>query len=149
MDPASYGRGAGVTRVSAGRHACAAAAFSSADVIDRLVELDPRNAEAARGLAAAANLSGVEIVTGDAALTSQYADLAPADLVLACGLFGNMTDDHIERMIDYCTRLCATGGTVVWTRARWEPDLVPQICAWFEERDFERVWLSQPEPGYR
>jgi hypothetical protein len=119
------------------------------DVTARLVELDPRNTETARGLAAAANLPGVEIVTGDAALTSQYADLAPAGLVLACGLFGNMTDDHIERTIDYCTRLCATGGTVVWTRARWEPDLVPQICAWFEERDFERVWLSAPEPGYR
>jgi putative methyltransferase len=118
-----------------------------ADVVARLVELDPRNTEAARGLAAAANLSGVEIITGDAALTSQYAGLAPAGLVLACGLFGNMTDDHIERTIHYCTRLCATGGTVVWTRARWEPDLVPQICAWFEERDFERVWLS--EPGIR
>ena len=120
-----------------------------ADVTARLVELDPRNAETARGLAAGADLSGVEIVTGDAALTSQYTDLAPAGLVLACGLFGNMTDDHIERTIDYCTRLCATGGTVVWTRARWAPDLVPQICAWFEERDFERVWLSQHEPGYR
>ena len=118
-----------------------------ADVVARLVELDPRNAEAARGLATSANLSGVEIVTGDAALTSQYAELAPAGLVLACGLFGNMTNAHIERTIDYCTRLCATGGTVVWTRARWEPDLVPQICAWFEERDFERVWLS--EPGIR
>ena len=118
-----------------------------ADVTARLVELDPRNAAAARGLAAAADLSGVEIVTGDAALTSQYTDLAPAGLVLACGLFGNMTDDHIERTIDYCTRLCATGGTVVWTRARWEPDLVPQICAWFEDRNFERVWLS--EPGIR
>jgi hypothetical protein len=119
------------------------------DVTARLVELDARNAETARGLAAAANLSGVEIVTGDAALTSQYTDLAPAGLVLACGVFGNITDDHIERTIDYCTRLCATGGTVVWTRARWVPDLVPQICAWFEERDFERVWLSEPVPGYR
>ena len=97
-------------------------------------------------VAAAADLPGVEIVTGDAALTSQYIDLAPAGLVLACGLFGNMTDAHIERTIDYCTRLCATGGTVVWTRARWAPDLVPRICAWFEGRGFEQVWLS--DPGY-
>src|SRR5271166_1492791 len=82
----------------------------------------------------------------DAPLTSQYADLAPADLVLACGLFGNMTDADIKRTIEYCTQLCATGGTVVWTRARWEPDLVPQICAWFERRGFEQAWLS--DPGY-
>jgi Putative methyltransferase len=116
------------------------------EVTARLVELDPRNTEIARHLAAEANLAKVEIVTGDAALTSQYADLVPAGLVLACGLFGNMTDAHIERTIDYCTQLCATGGTVVWTRGRWEPDLVPQVCAWFEERGFERLWLS--DPGY-
>jgi hypothetical protein len=36
---------------------------------------------------------------------------------------------------------------VVWTRGRWEPDLVPQVCAWFEERGFERVWLSDPRYG--
>jgi Putative methyltransferase len=115
------------------------------DVTARLVELDPRNTGAAHALATAADLPGVEIITGDAALTSSYADLAPAGLVLACGMFGNMTDAHVERMIGYCTQLCATGGTVVWTRARWAPDLVPQICAWFEERSFERVWLSSPD----
>ena len=117
------------------------------DVSARLVELDPRNIEVARRLAAEAGLANVEIVLGDAALTSQYASLAPTGLVLACGLFGNMTNADIERMIGFCTQLCATGGTVVWTRGRWEPDLVPQICAWFEERGFERVWLSDPQFG--
>ncbi len=117
------------------------------DVTARLVELDPRNTEVARRLAAEADLTGVEIVTGDAALTSAYADLVPAGLVLACGLFGNMTHDHIRATIGYCTQLCATGGTVVWTRGRAEPDLVPQVCAWFEELGFERLWVS--DPGYR
>ena len=122
------------------------------DVIARLVELDPRNTEVARRLATQAGLPNIEIVTGDAARTSAYADLAPAGLVLACGLFGNMTNAHIERTIGYCTQLCATGGTVVWTRGRWargpaEPDLVPQVCAWFEERGFVRRWLSDPSYG--
>jgi hypothetical protein len=121
------------------------------DVTARLVELDPRNTEAARGLAAGSGLGNVEIITGDAALTSHYADLAPADVVLACGIFGNMTDANVERVISYCTQLCAAGGTVIWTRARsrFEPDglaPVPQACAWFEERGFERVWVS--DPGY-
>jgi hypothetical protein len=58
-----------------------------------------------------------------------------------------MTNDGVERVIGYCTQLCAAGGTVIWTRGRWEPDLVPQVCAWFEERGFERVWLSGPEYG--
>jgi hypothetical protein len=118
-----------------------------ADVTARLVELDPRNTEVARRLATEAHLANVEIVTGDASLTSAYADMVPAGLVVACGLFGNMTDDNVERTIGYCTQLCATGGTVIWTRAHWVPDLVPQVCAWFEDRGFERLWLS--DPGYR
>jgi hypothetical protein len=122
-----------------------------ADVTARMVELDPRNTQVARRLAASAGLSSVEIVTGDAARTSAYTDLAPAGLVIACGLFGNMTNADIERTIGYFTQLCATNGTVVWTRGRWargpsEPDLVPQVCAWFEERGFQRLWLS--DPGY-
>ena len=49
---------------------------------------------------------------------------------------------HVAATIGYCAQLCAEGGTVIWTRARWAPDLVPQICAWFEQRGFEQTWLS-------
>jgi hypothetical protein len=33
---------------------------------------------------------------------------------------------------------------VVWTRGRWEPDLIPQICDWFAERDFDLLGVSEP-----
>ena len=56
-----------------------------------------------------------------------------------------MTDADVEAAIGYCAQLCAENGTVVWTRARWAPDLVPQICAWFEEHGFEQAWLSPPD----
>ena len=60
-----------------------------------------------------------------------------------------MTDADIEATIGYCTALCATGGTVVWTRGRrWQEggrDLVPQVCGWFEERGFTRQWVSDPQ----
>ncbi|HEX3958250.1 MAG TPA: class I SAM-dependent methyltransferase [Trebonia sp.] len=119
------------------------------DVTARLVELDPRNTAVARRLAAGAGLTGIEIVTGDASLASQYASLVPAHLVVACGLFGNVTDADVNATIGYCTALCATGGTVVWTRGRrWyegDRDLVPQVCAWFEERGFTRQWVSDPQ----
>jgi len=115
------------------------------DVTARLVELDPRNAATAREAAAAAGLPGVEVVTGDAALTDAYARLVPADLVLACGVFGNITDEDIERTIGCCAQLCASGATVVWTRGRWQPDLIPQICRWFAEHGFDLLWLSGPE----
>jgi hypothetical protein len=114
------------------------------EVAARLVELDPRNAATARRLAAEAGLPLVEVVTGDAAQASVYADLAPVDLLLACGVFGNISEADVRRTIDCCAQLCATGGTVVWTRGRKEPDLVPQICEWFAERDFDLLGVSEP-----
>jgi ubiquinone/menaquinone biosynthesis C-methylase UbiE len=115
------------------------------DVKARLVELDARNA--ALAATAAAGLD-VEVITGDASLTDHYRDLAPADLVLMCGVFGNITLPDIERTVDACRRLTATGGTVIWTRSRDEPDRLPQICDWFEAREFDRVWVSEPDVGY-
>jgi Methyltransferase domain len=118
------------------------------DVRARLVELDPQIAEAARARAGAAGLGQVEIVTGDASLTDHYRDMVPADLVLACGVFGNITLADIERTVDACRQLCKTGGTVIWTRHRTAPDRVPLICEWFEGRDFDRQWLSGPDAGF-
>lgn len=116
-----------------------------ADVTARLVELDPRNTARARQAAGAAGLGGVEVVTGDATATDAYAGLAPADLVLMVGVFGNLTDADIERAAGWCTQLCANGGTLIWTRHRKQPDVFPRICAWLEERGFERLWLSPPD----
>jgi hypothetical protein len=116
------------------------------DVRARLVEWDAGNASAAR--AAAAGLAGVEVVTGDAALTDQYVGAVPADLVLLCGIFGNITDADIERTVGYAPQLCAPGATLLWTRHRGAPDLLPTICGWFEERGFERTFVSEPGAGF-
>lgn len=112
------------------------------DVTARLVELDPRNAAEARRLAGAAGLARVEVRVADAALIDEYADLTPANLVLACGVFGNISDVDVERTIAHCAQLCAEGGYVVWTRHRRPPDLVPQICRWFDQYGFASRWLS-------
>jgi len=118
------------------------------DVTARLVELDPGLAATARRAVADAGLPGVDVVTGDASMTDAYAGAVPADLVLVCGVFGNITDGDIRRTVGCCAQLCATGGTVVWTRARRPPDLVPRICAWFGEAGFELSWLSDPGAGF-
>lgn len=113
------------------------------DVHARLVELDPDNAASARELAAQAGLSGVEVVTGDAALTDHYREIAPAHLVLLCGIFGNIVPPDIERTVRTAAALCARGGTVVWTRGRTaQAGLVEQIGAWFERDGFEEVFLT-------
>lgn len=118
------------------------------DVRARLVELDPRNAEIAAETVDRYGLTGVEVVTGDAALIDRYQDLVPADIVVACGIFGNITDADIERTIGFLPQLTRTGGTVLWTRGRTVPDRVPLILNWFDELGFDLVWVSQPDVSY-
>jgi hypothetical protein len=118
------------------------------DVRARLVELDARNAALAEEGFRAAGLHQVEVVTADASLTDHYRGMVPADLVLVCGVFGNISDEDIERTIDSCSQLCRTGGTVIWTRHRGAPDRVPLICDRFEERGFELQWLSDRDAGF-
>ena len=120
-----------------------------ADVTARLVELDPRNTAVARELAnGPSSVDSVDIVTGDASLVEAYAGLIPADLVLLCGLFGNITDEDIRATISAARGLTRTGGTVIWTRGRGEPDRVDWVASVFEENDFERVFVSAPGPRY-
>ena len=107
----------------------------AADVRARLVELDPGNTEWAR----AAAPPGVEVVTADASDTSAYEGAVPAGVVLACGVFGNISHDDIERTIRALPSLCAPGATVVWTRHRKPPDATPQVRQWFAETGFEEV----------
>jgi SAM-dependent methyltransferase len=115
------------------------------DVRARLVELDPELAARARRRAAALDLDAVDVVTGDAALTDHYLALVPADLVLVCGVFGNIDAADIERTIGHCAALCRPGGTVVWTRNRREPDQVPLICDWFAQNGFTLDFVTEPD----
>ncbi len=116
------------------------------DVRALLVEWDAGNADIARRRAL--GLPGVGVVTGDAALTDRYRDAVPADLVLLCGIFGNVTDADVRRTVGYAPQLCAHGATVVWTRHREPPDRVPLICGWFEELGFARAYVSDPAESF-
>jgi D-aminopeptidase len=106
------------------------------EVRARLVELDPRNADAARAAAAAAGLDGVEVVTADAGTTEAYAGAVPAQIVVACGIFGNISDGDIATTIAALPGLCAAGALVLWTRHRRPPDLTPAIEGWFGAAGF-------------
>lgn len=108
-----------------------------ATVRARLVELEPGLAETARVTAAEHGLGGIEVVCGDAALTDAYIGAVPADLVLVCGVFGNVSDADVERTVNALPELCAPRAVVVWTRHRRDPDLTPAIRAWFGEAGFD------------
>ena len=109
-----------------------------------LVELDPalaaRARESARGLPAS-----VEVRTADAAASDEYRGAVPADLVLLCGIFGNIDDDDIHETIKAAPQLCAPGAEVVWTRHRRRPDRTHDIRRWFAETGFEEVAFVAPD----
>jgi hypothetical protein len=69
----------------------------------------------------------------------------PAHVVLACGVFGNLTDDSIERTIASVPQLCAPGASVVWTRYQRNEQAVPDVLGWFERHGFELLSTSVPD----
>jgi hypothetical protein len=105
----------------------------------RLVELNPELAAVARDTASEAGLEGVEVVVGDAGTTDAYIGAVPANLVLVCGVFGNITDADIEGTIRALPGLCAPKATVIWTRHCRPPDLTPAIRNWVRAAGFSEV----------
>jgi hypothetical protein len=117
------------------------------DVHALLVESDPANAKLAAGRAAEAGLDGVEVRRADASVVSSFADALPADVLLLCGIFGNVSESDIERTVRAAAGLCADGATVIWTRNRRPPDLTPRIRSWFSGAGFEEVAFEAPDTG--
>ena len=114
-------------------------------VTGRLVELEPVLAARAR----AAAPPGIEVVEADAGDTSSLAGAVPADLVLLCGIFGNVRDADVERTCRLAPMLCAPGAVVVWTRHTTPPDLNRSIERWLEESGFGEVAVvGPPDLGY-
>ena len=83
-----------------------------------LLELDPALADRARDDAAAAGLTGIDVRTVDAGRVDAYLDLAPVDVVIMVGIFGNVADTDVWRLIEFAPQLCRPGATLVWSRGR-------------------------------
>jgi hypothetical protein len=109
------------------------------DVTAVLVELDHRNVEVARASTAQTGLTQIDVLEADASVSDIYAPFVPADIVLACGIFGNISDQDLERTVRNLSMLCWTGASVIWTRHRNEPDLTARIRSWFAESGFEEL----------
>jgi len=118
-----------------------------ADVTAHLVEMDERNVDRARTAVDGAGLTRVEVVKADASSTSAYEPLVPADLLLVCGVFGNITDADIRTTVGALSSLCAPGATVIWTRYPRDPDLLPSVDGWFRDAGFELVSVETGPDG--
>jgi hypothetical protein len=109
------------------------------DVSAVLVEGDAANAGMARDRAAEAGLAQAEVRHADASRVANFADALPADVLMLCGIFGNVSEEDIEHTAGAAPALCAPGATVIWTRHRRPPDLTPRIRAWFTAAGFDEV----------
>jgi Putative methyltransferase len=117
------------------------------DVTAVLVEYDPHNVAVAAERAAAENLSAVQVREADAGLVSNYADALPADVLLLCGIFGNVSEADIHRTVAASASMCAAGATVLWTRHRRAPDLTREVRSWFAAAGFTEVAFYSPPTG--
>jgi hypothetical protein len=115
----------------------------AARVTATLVELDPNLA--ATAASAAADLPGVSVRCADAGRIEAYAGCPPADLLLLCGVLGNVSDEDTAGTIAALPGLCAPGATVVWTRHRREPDLTPAVRGWFTAAGFAEESFTAPD----
>lgn len=115
------------------------------DLTGLLVEADPRNVATARTAIARAGLDGLFVEQGDAGRSGIYAGAVPADLLVACGIFGNVTDEDVRRTIGFLPSLCAPGARVIWTRGPREGGIVRSIQGWFEAAGFRPYALVVPE----
>ena len=111
----------------------------ASEVRARLVELSSELVEAGRSRVERAGLRGVEFRQGDASISAAYTGAVPADIVLVCGIFGNISDADVREAIHHLPELGRGGCTVIWTRGRFDPDLTPAIRRWFVEAGFEEL----------
>jgi hypothetical protein len=116
----------------------------SGRVTARLVEVAPENVASIRARAERAGLE-LEIVEGDAADTTLYEGAVPADLVLAVGIFGNISEEDVFATIRSLPQFCAPGATVLWSRGQHLRDITGRIRGAFTEAGFEETAFHKPE----
>ena len=118
------------------------------DVSAILIDLEEKNTLAIQSAAQKMGLARVRGLTADASMMENYLSMAPADLVLMCGVFGNISDTDIRRTISLSRQLCNQGGRIIWTRHRRSPDMVPQICEWFNANEFAPELSATDDEDY-
>jgi hypothetical protein len=136
-----------------GRDTLPVIAASGVDVSAVLVELDPDLASAARSSVVELGLLGIEVRTMDAGDTDCAAGGVPADVLMTCGIFGNVTDSDVARTVATLPSLLAPGAHVIWTRGQRVPQDPTEVTAdpsetvrgLFAGAGFEEVAFIRPD----
>jgi hypothetical protein len=82
-----------------------------------LIESNPALVAHGEGAVAQCDLlTRVQFLHADATLSTTYQAIAPADVLIVCGVFGNVRASDTAPMIENLRCLCRRQGRVVWTR---------------------------------
>lgn len=113
-----------------------------------LIEQDERLGMAAQRRAAEHGVTTANVLVGDAGDPRTFVDQLPVDLLLLCGIFGNVSTEDVRTMIAALPAVLSPGGFVIWTRGPSDPDLRPMIRAWFDEPPLGEVSFDGGDAPY-
>ena len=112
-----------------------------------LIEKDPGLAERTRRAADSQGLANVEVRCQDAGAVISFQDVVPVDVLLLCGVFGNIHRRTARSVIGQVPELVRDGGYVIWTRGGSHPDRRPEMRGWFRSAGLEETaFTGVPEP---
>ena len=119
------------------------------------MEKDEALARAASEGTASLGLADVHVAVGGAGRFSTFSSYLPVDLLLLCGIFGNIPPAEIEATVAASPAMLGPGGSVAcaWTRGdpslhgRNEPCRWPWVRSLFSANGFEEVsFAGDPAP---
>ena len=109
-----------------------------------LIEQHERLSHRATEAAASAGLDTVEVRCADAGDPTSFDDVLPVDVLLLCGVFGNLEHGRVRDVIEIVPHLLAKGGQVIWTRGESNPDRRPEIRDWCRAAGLAEVCFDGP-----
>lgn len=115
-----------------------------------IVELDDVLAHRASDAARRAGLDGVGVRCADAGDPQSFADALPVDVLLLCGIFGNVERDDVRHVLERIPSMVVDGGCVIWTRGGHDGDDDPrtELRRWFVEAGLPEVAFDGPPNLY-
>jgi hypothetical protein len=112
------------------------------DVYARLVELNPQLVERGRATIESLGLTKqIEFINGDATSSANYEGAVPADIVIVCGVLGNLADQNeLNRLLGNLSFLSRKGAFILWTRGHSNGVAYSEtVRKYFGEFGFEEI----------
>ena len=125
------------------------AARANRDQVDAvLVELDEGLATRAAGAADSAGLVRVVVRHADAGDPASFRDVLPVNVLMLCGIFGNVDHATVADITRAIPAMVYSGGYVIWTRGDGHPvDRRSEVRRLFIDAGMPEVsFVGEPEP---